>query len=138
MAGVPVGILDVVMGMVLAFLLASCAPVTTAALNAASGGPAELVFVTDSSTPCGEVEANGVCFIPNDAEVQGVRVILRSRLGELVAFSDACEATDVGATCPLGEPTGPTFIYVAGTTVQASATYRLPDGDRVYTAFATF
>lgn len=135
--GMPVSILDIILALAVVFLLGGCAPVVTAALNEGAGGPADLVFVLDDTTPCGEVDANGVCFVPNASSVLGVIVVLRSRVNDLAAFDAVCYPVDVGAQCDLGEVTDPQFIYVSGSAVQGNATYRLPGSNRVYTTFAT-
>lgn len=136
--GVPVTIVDAALALILVFLLGGCAPTVTAALNATAGGPADLLFVVDDSTPCGPQEVNGLCFAPNGVEAQGVIVAARSRTGDLAAFAEVCRLVDEGVRCDLGTLTEPTFVYLAGPAVQASATYRNPGSNRIYSAFASF
>lgn len=136
--GVPVSILDAILFGIVLVLVGGCAPQATAGLNAVVGGPAELVYVVNADTPCGDTGAHGLCFMPNDADTLGVLVTVRSRTGVLTALDSVCTSEDWGAVCALGDVTVPTFVLVNGEAVQASATYRLPDSARVYTEFATF
>lgn len=133
-AGQPFSIVDVVMLLITVFLLGGCAPAATGILNTATGDDAQLVYVVDDQTPCGDTIGNGVCFDPAGETAVGVIVDLIADAD--LTFGEPCEATDVGADCRLGDVDEPTFVQASGVNVTAQATYRRVGSNRVFREFA--
>lgn len=119
--GVPVGILDQLLLMVLATaMLTSCAPV----LNPVTGDSAVLAFATQDSV-------GGFTFDPGDGPVAKAFVDVIATT--LTGYDETiCVPTDVGVACTVEDITETVFIHVSGTEVSATVAYRRPGSNRVY------
>jgi len=116
--------------------LSSCAPAATSVLNASLGDEAELVFVVDDTSPCGDVTTTGLCFAPGADPALGVQLDVTAET--VASIDEACQAETYGATCSLGNVDEPTFVAITAEHVTATAAYRRAGSNRLYQEAARF
>lgn len=116
--------------LLLVVILSACLPIqrfATGTLNDQLGDSAVLSFVF---TPEG-----GLLFDPGDSST--IDTIVDILFDSLNVYDEAlCIPSGNGLLCDLGTVDEAVFIRVSASNVTAEASYRRPDGGRLYTEFA--